>query len=237
MLSNDDELSVPHRQPGCEGLELATQDLKDLLALQALAPLTSRYLPWTVSAMRPSGVRTVLNEIMVNRRQRIVELGGGVSTFFIGRLLLQRGGHLWTVEHDERWADLLDQELANEDLDKVVTVARVPLDPGAPVWPGEDAIWYERTTLLQAIGEEPVDLLIIDGPPAYQEGREHSRYPAVPVFAPMFADDYAVLVDDIDRAGEEDIMTRWEREFGITFDRRVVDGRIGIGRPRPAFSI
>jgi hypothetical protein len=215
----------------------ASRERKDLLAMQMLAPLSSTYLPWTVSAMRPSGVVVVLNEIAVNGRQSIVELGSGVSTFYIGRLLQRLGGRLWTMEHDERWADQVDQELRRQALDDVVTVIRAPLTPSSPGWPGEDGKWYERGKLTETIAGGPVDLLLVDGPPAYLAGREHSRYPAVPFFAPMLADDYAIILDDASRQGEQDIMERWERQLSITFERRLINGGIGIGRSRPAFTV
>jgi len=204
--------------------------------MQVLAPLSSTYMPWSVSAMRPSGVVAVLNEITVNRRQSIVELGAGISSFYIGRLLQRRGGHLWTVEHDEDWADRVAGELAKEGLDEVVTMVRAPLTPTSAGW-GEHATWYEPDRLTDTIAGRSIDLLLIDGPPAYQAGKEHVRYPALPFFAPMLADDYAIILDDIHRVGEQDIMERWERQFGVTFERRLVRGSIGIGRARPAFTI
>lgn len=209
----------------------------DMLAMQALAPLSSTYLPWSASAMRPSGVAAVLNEIFVNRRRSIVELGSGVSTFYIGRLLRQRGGHVWTVEHDERWADLLAQELASEGLGDVVTVVHAPLAPVASRWADEEVTWYDQSGLKEVTAGQSIDLLIVDGPPAHQAGHEHSRYPAAPFFAPMLAEDYAVVLDDIDRRGEQDIMECWERELDITFERRLTNGRIGIGRPQAAFTV
>ena len=205
--------------------------------MQVLAPLSSSYLPWTVSAMRPSGVVAVLNEITVSQRRMIVELGSGVSSFYIGRLLQRRGGRLWTVEHDERWADLVERELRDQALDGVVTVVRAPLTASSLGWPGEETGWYELDKLRETIGDGLVDLLIVDGPPAYQARRQHSRYPAAGFFAPMLADDYAIILDDIHRPGEQDIMGRWELELDITFERRGDNGRIGIGRPRPAFTV
>jgi predicted O-methyltransferase YrrM len=215
----------------------AALDRRDLLAMQALAPLSSSYLPWSGSAMRPSGIVAVLNEIMVNRRRCVVELGAGVSTCYIGRLLRRRGGHLWTVEHDERWADLVHRQLADEALDDVISVVRAPLTPDSAGWPGERATWYEPDRIRQAIAGQSIDLLVIDGPPAWQAGWGHSRYPAVPFFAPMLADDYAIVLDDINRSGEQEIMDRWERQLGVTFERRLRNGRIGIGRPRAAFTV
>ena len=63
------------------------------------------------------------------------------------------------------------------------------------------------------------------------------QYPAGPFFAPLFAEDFAVVLDDIDRRGEQDIMQRWEHELGVTFEHRPTNGRIGIGRPGPAFTV
>src|SRR4051794_1030911 len=121
----------------------ATRDRKDILAMQALAPLAApAYLPWNQAAMRPSAVVAVLNEIVINRRQRIVECGSGISTFFIGRLLQRKGGHLYTIEHDEDWARLLEQELKAEGLEAVVSVVFAPLAPTTHGWAGNQSPWY-----------------------------------------------------------------------------------------------
>jgi hypothetical protein len=212
------------------------RDRRDAVAIQVLAPLSTTYLPWTVSAMRPAGLVAVLNEIVVNQRRSIVELGGGVSTHYIGRVLRQRGGHLWTVEHDGQWADQLERQLAEEGLGDLVTVVRAPLTGASSPW-DDDAVWYDRDLLAAAFAGTSVDLLIVDGPPAWQAGKGHARYPAAGFFAPVLAADYAIILDDINRGGEQDIMDAWERELSITFERRLLNGVIGIGRPGPAFTI
>lgn len=216
---------------------MSNQLLHDLLALQVLAPLSSSYLPWNMAAMRPSGVVAVLNEIVINRRQCIVELGGGISSIYMGRLVKQRGGHVWTVEHDEKWADTLDQELANESLDDVVTVVRAPLAPTKLAWPDEENAWYDSDAVREAIGDQSIDLLIIDGPPANDVARQHSRFPAIAFFAPLLATDYAIMLDDVDRPGEQEIMKRWEQDLGISFERQLLASGTGIGRSRPSFTV
>lgn len=188
--------------------------------------------------MRPSGVVAVLNDIVIHRRRCVVELGGGVSTFYIARLLLRRGGHLWTVEHDEQWAGHLEEDLTAEALSDTVTVIRAPLVPASAGWPSEnDVTWYDDVRLGAEMPRQPVDLLVVDGPPAYQTGREHSRYPAARFFAPFLAEAYTIILDDIDRAGEQDIVNCWEKELGISFERRYSEGRIAVGRPATAFTI
>jgi hypothetical protein len=141
------------------------------------------------------------------------------------------------VEHDERWADLLERQLASEGLDEVVSVVRAPLTPMSAGWPGEQTGWYDRDRLSEAVAGRPVDLLVVDGPPAHQAGHAHSRYPAIPFFGSMLAGDYTVILDDIDRSGEQDILESWERDLGVDFERRLLDGTVGIGRSRAVYSI
>ncbi|HUS15988.1 MAG TPA: class I SAM-dependent methyltransferase [Chloroflexia bacterium] len=215
----------------------ATRDRKDILAMQVLAPLSSRYLPWAQAAMRPSAIAALLNEIVINRRRRVVECGGGVSTFYIGRLLSRQGGHLYTIEHDEDWARLLAAELTAEGLAGVVTVICAPLAPTSVGWPGRSTPWYaeDQLTCLQRAGG--IDLLIVDGPPAYSADLRYARYPAVPFFKDALAADYAVVLDDINRRGEQEILERWESMLGVKFQRRFVDGSIGLGRARASFGV
>jgi hypothetical protein len=133
---------------------------------------------------------------------------------------------------------LLAAELAAEGLDDVVTLVRAPLAPCPSAWPDEDdALWYEQGGLRAAMDGCRVDLLIVDGPPARHPGRQHSRYPAVPFFMPMLADDYSIILDDIDRPGEGEVVKRWEHDLGITFERRRLMGGIAIGRPRATFNV
>lgn len=196
--------------------------------MHALAPLTDGYLPWSRSAMHPAAVQAVLNDVVMNQRRRAVELGGGISTFYLGRLLRQTGGSLSTVEHDADWAETLTKQLGHEGLSDVVTVIHAQLSPTTHAWGGEDARWYDQGTIAPLLTGEPIDLLIVDGPPAYSKRIRHARYPALPFFLPALTTNATVVLDDIHRRGEMEILERWEKESGRKFRRRDVDGNIGI---------
>lgn len=212
----------------------AARSRQDLAALQILAPLSTGYLPWSSFALRPSALVGILNEIVIHRRRRVVELGGGVSTLYLGRLLQRLDGRQDTVEHDEDWATLLDEQLAAEGLGEVVNVVHAPLAPTSRGWePG--AQWYAEDKVADLRSGEPVDLLVVDGPPAWSRERRHARYPALPFFRDLLAPRAAVILDDIDRRGEREVVARWEDEHGIAFERRFSDGSIAVGRlPGPA---
>ncbi|MEN3314167.1 MAG: hypothetical protein V7605_401 [Acidimicrobiaceae bacterium] len=204
----------------------------DALAMQALQPLSTAFVPWSTLAMRPAGLMTVLNEVFVNRRRHVVECGGGVSTLYLARLLDQVGGHLWTIEDDPSWARLLGERLAHEGLSSAATVIHAPLEPTPLSWNG--ASWYGRSALDAGLGRQRIDLLVVDGPKAYSRELRYSRYPALPYFWGALAPDFAVVLDDINRLGEQRVVARWEADYPVDFDRRLVDGSIALGLPRPA---
>jgi predicted O-methyltransferase YrrM len=208
---------------------IVTQKISlDTLAMQQLVPFSNAYVPWSDSALRPSAIVTVLNEILINNRNCIVECGGGVSTFYIARLLKERGGHLFTIEHEERWANLLNQRLEEENLDQFVTIIIAPLRASELALNEND--WYDINILNKELINKSIDLLLIDGPPAFQEKIKYARYPAVPYFYTLMAEDYTIILDDIDREGENEIVIKWETYLNLSFERRFLKGNIAIGK-------
>jgi hypothetical protein len=200
----------------------------ELHAWAALAPLQGRYLPWSSAALRPSGLVAVLNDIELRDRRVVVELGGGVSSVYLARLLASRGaGRLVAVEHDPRWASWLEGALAREGLDAVARVLRAPLRPHPLAWQSE---WYAADAVLDGLPAEPIDLLLVDGPPGFAPGTERSRYPALPVLRDRLAPDATVVLDDAGRDGERAVLERWEDETGLRFERREDSAGIAIAR-------
>ena len=208
---------------------------KDILAIQYLAPLTRGYLPWSVSSMRPSSIVVILNEILLNQRVSILECGCGVSTVYIAALLSSVGGHLYTIENNAAWAKKISELLARQDLAEPVTMIHAPLTKTSLSWAG--SLWYDEAVVREQLGNVLIDLLVVDGPPADEEKDKHARYPAVPFVRDHLAEDYTIMLHDIIRPGEEEILKRWEKELGINFERRYRDGFIGVGKSSQALSV
>ncbi|MDQ6778259.1 MAG: class I SAM-dependent methyltransferase [Actinomycetota bacterium] len=191
---------------------------ENLHAWHILSPLLNQggYLPWTTGSMRPAGMVAVCNEIVHGARTQIVECGSGVSTVLLARLLRERqAGRLVALEHDRHWAALVQDHLRRETLDTIASVLHAPLQGDPP--------WYE----LAALDEVPdeVDLLIVDGPPASDPGHGTHRAPALPRFAQRLVIGATVILDDINRRGECDVMARWEASTDWRF---VVDEAAGV---------
>ena len=204
--------------------------------MHALAALSGPYLPWGSGAMRPAGLVTVCNEVVLNGRRRIVELGSGVSTVLLARLLTQRppaGGFLMAaVEHDAVWARWVSEQLDREGIGTDVTIVRAPLVPHPRAERG--LRWYDEAALAERLREalraDPIDLLVVDGPPAHAAGHGLARYPALPVLADHLAPDSTVVLDDAERPGEREVLRRWERETGLGFDRSAERGGVAVAR-------
>ena len=164
----------------------------------------------------------MLNEIVLGRRTAVAELGSGMSTVVIARLLAQRDGRLTSVEHDPAWANLVREQLEMEGLVETAQVLAAPLEPHSESWSGEH--WYSLDAIAALPG--PIDLLLVDGPPGFTEATAHSRYPALGALATRLSDDAVVILDDADRQPEREIVERWQVDqpdwqFGI-------DAEIGI---------
>lgn len=204
--------------------------------MHALAALPGPYLPWGSGAMRPTGLVTVFNDIVLNERHRIVELGSGISTVLLARLLTQRpppdGFLMVAVEHDALWARWVSEQLDREGTGTDVTIVRAPLMPHPRAEPALP--WYDEAALAeglrQALRADPIDLLLVDGPPAHAAGHGLARYPALPVLADRLAPGATVVLDDAERPGEQEVLRRWERETGLGFDRSEDRGGVAVAR-------
>jgi predicted O-methyltransferase YrrM len=210
-------------------------ELGEADARHVLGALDGPYLPWSAGSMRPGGLVMVCNDIVLNDRCRVVELGAGVSTVLLSRLSAQLsaagGFRLVSVEHDDRWADWVTRQLSRETIGRDSVVVRAPLEfhPRA-----DEAVgWYDAAALTAgldaAFGADQIDLLLVDGPPAFEAGKGTARAPALPVLWDRLSPGATVVLDDIERPGEQEVLQRWEDEFSVVFTRHH-DAGVAIAR-------
>jgi len=203
---------------GLTGLAPDGPHAEDLNAWQVLRPLLDLggYLPWSSGAMRPAGLVVVCNEIVQGARTRIVECGSGASTVLLARLLRERdAGAVVAIEHDRTWAALVGDLLRREALERFARVVHAPLEGEPP--------WYAKAALAGLPAE--LDLLVVDGPPACAAGHGDRRSPALPFFEPRLVPGATVVLDDVDRPGEQEVLSRWQAETPWRFE---VDETAGV---------
>ena len=152
----------------------------------------------------------------------------------LARLLCQRpplgGFRVAAVEHDVRWVQWVTEQLDREGTGSDVVVVHAPLAPHPRAEPGLS--WYDDAALTAglrtALRGDPIDLLLVDGPPAYAAGHGLARYPALPVLRDWLAPGATVVLDDAERPGEQEVLRRWERETGFDFDRRADGAGVAV---------
>jgi predicted O-methyltransferase YrrM len=177
----------------------------------------------------------ILNEIIVNERRNVVEFGSGISTLYIARILSEQGGRLITIEDNAEWAALVERMLEREGLRDVVTLVRAPLKPCSFSVNGLE--WYNEKAVEDALGDVKIDMVLVDGPPAYEKGKELSRYPAFRAVVPHLNERCAIILDDIDRPGERQALARWQAQadFDLDVDVQVIPN-FALCRRGPCFN-
>jgi predicted O-methyltransferase YrrM len=191
---------------------------EDTYALTLLQPLLKdgRLLPFTGASLRPLCLLHLVNDIVINHRRKILEFGSGISTIIIGRLIKFNGlkSRVISIEHDASWVAEMRDLITLENLEEVVRIVHAPLISTQQTFPTNQ--WYD-TSIIDRELNGVFDMVIIDGPPAWETQKKEARYQALPFVFPRLAQKSIVYLDDANRKGEQKIINRWEKEFNIKF--------------------
>jgi predicted O-methyltransferase YrrM len=179
------------------------------LTLNAALPTLRGY------AISPDFAKILMMQLQAQQPRLIVELGGGVSTLISGYMLQKQGfGRVVAVDQSAEFAEYAMQNVRQHQLEKVAQVLHAPLKP--LTLNGQTWQWYD-TQVFDEI--DAIDLLVVDGPPQYDNPKSMARYPALPLLFAKLAPGAYILMDDAKRDDEQRIITRWLEEFDITLSR------------------
>lgn len=153
-------------------------------------------------ALNPAELLELWHVLERRRPGLVVELGSGTSSVWIGYALRRYGGRLVSVDHDPGYAEQTRAHLRRHGLTELVEVRHVPLV--RLTVDGDPYRWYDPDQLTDLSG---VEMLVVDGPPGGTGAR--ARYPALPLLADRLAPGATVILDDLDRADEQEIGQRW----------------------------
>lgn len=158
-------------------------------------------------AICPDLLKKITEVILLEKPSLIVETGSGVSTLIIAYCLKQLGtGRLISLEHDQKYAAASQKLISFHGMDEIVTIIHAPLQEleiDEQKW-----LWYNTDF---SIFNQPIDLLIIDGPPGTIQ--KLSRYPALPLLYGYLNERSVIILDDAHREDEKKIVALWEQEF------------------------
>jgi hypothetical protein len=199
-------------------------------ALVKLGELNLGYVPWTASAMTPQSIVYILNEIIINQRRQILELGMGLSTLFIAKLMQEISDiQLISVDHDQDWIEICQSQLKSKSLntDKH-TIIHAPLKERKNAH-SAIAEYYDPNAL-EAVHTFKPDLVIIDGPPAWGEEISEARVPAYEILLPIIPDNATVFIDDYQRTGESKLADLFLKDPRWTLSLKDPEANVAILR-------
>lgn len=203
-------------------LKLVNDDNYAFSIIQSLL-IGQPYIPFNTFAYRPYALALILNEIIINQRKSVIEFGAGISTILVGRLIKQNklNAKLLSIEHNEDWYNLMQQQIMNEDLGEIISLQHIPLIDNNKYY----ANWYDIIKL-KSILHDKFDFMIVDGPPGFPEENKKARFPALPVIHNFFNENHCIILDDADREGESSILDEWSTKYNYQFD--VISKNIGV---------
>lgn len=170
-------------------------------------------------ALTADAAAVLVREIALNRPRTIVELGSGVSTQLIGRMLKEAGeGKLYSLDHEAGWADQTRRHIQASGLEDHVVVLDAPLSRQR--FNGKEFNWYQIPEILRQV--DNIDLIIVDGPPQSLDPGGMPRYPALPAFAAQLSAQAMIYVDDAKRPQEQEMIAQWHKDFP-GFESRMID--------------
>jgi hypothetical protein len=208
-------------------------------AFVKLGALNLGYLPWTASAMTPQSIVYILNEIIINQRRRVLELGMGLSTLFIAKLMQEMPDvQLISVDHDLGWIDICRSQLKSKQLEtdqhRIVHAPLRKMEPSSFQASEYDDVapeYYDINALRVGQNFNP-DLVIIDGPPAWREDIAEARVPAYEVLLPIIHDNATIFIDDYQRKGESKLVDRFRSDANWTVSLQDSAANVAILRNR-----
>jgi hypothetical protein len=195
-------------------LQEAKSEIRSSQELQWITHNIPVPIPSTVVSLQPSTINWIVNDIIINQRSRILELGAGTSTQIIAQCLSQISNdkvdrRLLSIEENAEWASHVSKVISSNGNQKHASVSHVPRANG----PG--GFWYDETALNAVLADFKPDLLIIDGPAIKREKRTADRSRVFHFFRDRMAESYTIFIDDTIRKAERQLTKDWAEYVGI----------------------
>lgn len=165
------------------------------------------YLPYTTSSLKFRFLACLVNDAVVNSRKAVLEFGSGISTIIVARLIKMNNLDctITTVDESAEWQEIVKKILREENLLDYVTFVCAPTGPSSDL---QSSYEYSNSVVFEAIAGKKYDLVLIDGPSAWQKKNIMSRASNVKFIKEHLADNFTIFVDNSDRPGEVELTKR-----------------------------
>lgn len=196
--------------------------------LQIYARFSETKLPMPLSggwAIDAQSLAYLISYVQQTRPRRILELGSGTSTSWLGYIAKSFGGQVITLDHLPHYLEQTRISIAYHGLGDWVESRYAPLEEIH--CDGQIYSWYSRDAIAGLSG---IDMLLVDGPPAATGPL--ARYPALPELVGSLSPDATVILDDFQRKDESAIVDSWLSNFPEFTEVHLGASRIGLLKRR-----
>lgn len=158
--------------------------------------MTDYYLPYTKSNISKIALHAIFNDIILNFRNNIVELGAGSSTVLLQNLLKNYPFKSFvSLESNEKIYNLYSHEFEIRNLYNPIRLVNTKKY--------NQSDFYDHAHYPDL---KDIDLLIIDGPMAFLPNQKNNRLAAFEHFNHRLNQNHCVVIDDADRLAEKKLI-------------------------------
>jgi|SRR5690606_23250943 len=175
---------------------------------------SGKYLPYTSSSLKMKHLCAVLNNICIHNRKNIMEFGSGISTIIMARLmkLNEIQGFIISIDESDEWQKIIASYLEDEGLSDFVAFVHAPTEKSSDM---ENAFEYNREKVFQTLNDKKFDLILIDGPSAWNNSNKMSRLTNFEFIENNLAEHFTIFLDNADRPGEMALSEKITSKLGI----------------------
>lgn len=185
----------------------ASDDIQPVEIEQQIIPIdfSNELGGWAIEKDLVDLIDTILNNF---DKPSLVEFGSGKGSKSLAYLIKKHNGKMSSIEGNEAWANLVDNELELHNLSDVSQVLYSPLTPRIEL--GVATKFYSETFLDYL--DDNINLLIVDGPQG--DISPIARYPALKsIYSKLDKNKFYVILDDYNRVDEKLIVEMWKHEY------------------------
>ncbi len=192
-------------------LKEAKSEIRSYQQLQWVTRHLKFPVPSTSYSLQPSTINWIVNEIMINDRRNIIELGSGTSTQIIAQALalIDPNGpqrKFISIDESKDWVQYVENAIQNDGNEEYVEIIHAPRTKGS------GRFWYDEAILNEALAGIKPDLIIVDGPSVNGVQQAADRTHVHHFFKGRIADSFAIFIDDTNRKAERALANSWAEQ-------------------------
>lgn len=181
----------------------SVQLVEALMMLLPKAPRQESLMPATGGfAMDARSLLHLATLVEEQKPRKILELGGGTSTIWLGYLTQELGTEIMSVDHLDEYLKRTVGYVQRHDFSDRIDCRLAELEERQV---GERAYWWYSLQALDDVSD--IDMLLVDGPP--QSTGKRARFPALPLLRERLNREAVVVLDDHHRKDEQMVLADW----------------------------